>query len=107
MLFRSPGLTRAYARAAKDALDAAGKARMRPFTVLRLTCPYPMLERIRLLVSAQSGSIERTDFAAAVTLEFLLPKEHVSVFSKNLTELSGGSMEAEAAEDRFLPGPRE
>ena len=80
---------------------------MRPFTVLRLTCPYPMLERIRLPVSAQSGSIERTDFAAAVTLEFLLPKEHVSVFSKNLTELSGGSMTAEAAEDRFLPGPRE
>ena len=107
VLLGAPGLTRAYARAAKDALDAAGKARMRPFTVLRLTCPYPMLERIRLLVSEQSGSIERTDFAAAVTLEFLLPKEHVSVFSKNLTELSGGSMEAEAAEDRFLPGPRE
>ena len=107
VLLGAPGLTRAYARAAKDALDAAGKARMRPFTVLRLTCPYPMLERIRLLVSAQSGSIERTDFAAAVTLELLLPKEHVSVFSKNLTELSGGSMTAEAAEDRFLPGPRE
>ena len=106
VLLGAPGLTRAYARAAKDALDAAGKARMRPFTVLRLTCPYPMLERIRLLVSAQSGSIERTDFAAAVTLELLLPKEHVSVFSKNLTELSGGSMTAEAAEDRFLPGPR-
>lgn len=107
ILLGAGGLTRAYAKAAKDALDAAGKARMQPFTVLRLACPYPMLERIKLLVSARGGSIDQTDFGAAVTLQFLLPKGNVREFTENLTELSSGSMEAETIEDRFLPGPRE
>ena len=36
ILLGAGGLTRAYAKAAKDALDAAGKARMQPFSVLLL-----------------------------------------------------------------------
>lgn len=107
ILLGAGGLTRAYAKAAKDALDAAGKARMQPFAVLRLTCPYPMLERIKMLAAAQDGRIERTDFGAAVTLEILLPKENVGTFSENLTEFSSGSIAAEQIEECFLPGPRE
>lgn len=107
ILLGAGGLTRAYAKAAKDALDAAGKARMQPFAVLRLTCPYPMLERIKMLAAAQDGRIERTDFGAAVTLEILLPKENVGTFSENLTEFSSGSIVAEQIEECFLPGPRE
>lgn len=107
ILLGAGGLTRAYAKAAKDALDAAGKARMQPFAVLRLTCPYPMFERIKMLAAAQDGRIERTDFGAAVTLEILLPKENVGTFSENLTEFSGGSIAAEQIEECFLPGPRE
>ena len=34
ILLGAGGLTRAYAKAAKDALDNAGKARMQPFSVL-------------------------------------------------------------------------
>lgn len=107
ILLGAGGLTRAYAKAAKDALDAAGKARMQPFAVLRLTCPYPMLERIKMLAAVQDGRIERTDFGAAVTLEILLPKENVGTFSENLTEFSSGSIAAEQIEECFLPGPRE
>lgn len=107
ILLGAGGLTRAYAKAAKDALDAAGKARMQPFAVLRLTCPYPMLERIKILAAAQDGRIEHTDFGAAVTLEILLPKENVGTFSENLTEFSSGSIAAEQIEECFLPGPRE
>lgn len=107
ILLGAGGLTRAYAKAAKDALDAAGKARMQPFAVLRLTCPYPMLERIKMLAEAQDGRIEHTDFGAAVTLEILLPKENVGTFSENLTEFSSGSIAAEVVEECFLPGPRE
>lgn len=107
ILLGAGGLTRAYAKAAKDALDAAGKARMQPFAELRLTCPYPMLERIKMLAAAQDGRIERTDFGAAVTLEILLPKENVGTFSENLTEFSSGSIAAEQIEECFLPGPRE
>ena len=99
--------TRAYAKAAKDALDNAGKARMQLFSVLLLECPYPMFERIKLLIEGHEGKIESSDYGAAVTLTFLLPVQRTADFSAALTELSGGQMSAEEVEQRFLPGARE
>ena len=64
ILLGAGGLTRAYAKAAKDALDNAGKARMQPFSVLLLECPYPMFERIKLLIEGHEGRIESSDTAA-------------------------------------------
>ena len=107
ILLGAGGLTRAYAKAAKDALDAAGKARMQPFSVLLLECPYPMFERIKLLIEGHEGRIESRDYGAAVTLTFLLPVQRTADFSAALTELSGGQMSAEEVEQRFLPGARE
>jgi len=107
ILLGAGGLTRAYAKAAKDALDNAGKARMQPFSVLLLECPYPMFERIKLLIEGHEGRIESSDYGAAVMLTFLLPVQKVADFSAALTELSGGQMSAEEVEQRFLPGARE
>ena len=107
ILLGAGGLTRAYAKAAKDALDNAGKARMQPFSVLLLECPYPMFERIKLLIEGHEGRIESSDYGAAVTLTFLLPVQKTADFSTALTELSGGQMSAEEVEQRFLPGARE
>ena len=107
ILLGAGGLTRAYAKAAKDALDNAGKARMQPFSVLLLECPYPMFERIKLLIEGHEGRIESSDYGAAVTLTFLLPVQKTADFSAALTELSGGQMRAEEVEQRFLPGARE
>ena len=107
ILLGAGGLTRAYAKAAKDALDKAGKARMQPFSVLLLECPYPMFERVKLLIEDHEGRIESSDYGAAVTLSFLLPVGKVEAFSAALTELSGGQMSAGEIEQRFLPGARE
>ena len=107
ILLGAGGLTRAYAKGAKDALDAAGKARMQPFSVLLLECPYPMFERIKLLIEGHEGRIESSDYGAAVTLTFLLPVQKTADFSAALTELSGGQLSAEEVEQRFLPGARE
>ena len=107
ILLGAGGLTRAYARAAKDALDKAGKARMQPFSVLLLECPYPMFERVKLLIEDHEGRIESSDYGAAVTLSFLLPVGKTEAFSSALTELSGGQLSAEEVEQRFLPGARE
>ena len=107
ILLGAGGLTRAYAKAAKDALDNAGKARMQLFSVLLLECPYPMFERIKLLIEGHEGRIESSDYGAAVTLTFLLPVQKTADFSAALTELSGGQMSAEEVEQRFLPGARE
>ena len=107
ILLGAGGLTRAYAKAAKDALDNAGKARMQPFSVLLLECPYPMFERVKLLIEGHEGRIESSDYGAAVTLTFLLPVQKTADFSTALTELSGGQLSVEEVEQRFLPGARE
>ena len=107
ILLGAGGLTRAYAKAAKDALDRAGKARMQPFAVLKIDCPYPLHERVLRLIDAHSGSVEKTDFAASAVLTVLLPSEKTDAFALALTELSGGALSAETVELRFLPGQRE
>ena len=90
-----------------DEMGKAGKARMQPFSVLLLECPYPMFERVKLLIEDHEGRIESSDYGAAVTLSFLLPVGKTEAFSAALTELSGGQMSAEEVEQRFLPGARE
>lgn len=107
VLLGAGGLTRAYARSAKDALDAAGKARMRLWSAVTVDCPYPMLERLKLLAAAHGGTVEGTDFGAAVSVRILLPQENAAGFDAALTELSAGTMTARRESERFLPGPRE
>ena len=107
VLLGAGGLTRAYARSAKDALDAAGKARMRLWSAVTVDCPYPMLERLKLLAAAHGGTVEGTDFGAAVSIRILLPQENAAGFDAALTELSAGTMTARCEGERFLPGPRE
>ena len=107
VLLGAGGLTRAYAKSAKDALDAAGKARMRLWSAVTVDCPYPMLERLKLLAAAHGGTVEGTDFGAAVSVRILLPRENAAGFDAALTELSAGTMTARREGERFLPGPRE
>lgn len=107
VLLGAGGLTRAYAKSAKDALDAAGKARMRLWSAVTVDCPYPMLERLKLLAAAHGGMVEGTDFGAAVSVRILLPQENAAGFDAALTELSAGTMTARREGERFLPGPRE
>ncbi len=107
ILLGAGGLTRAYAKSAKDALDAAGKARMRLWTSLAVDCPYPMLERLKLLIAAHKGIMQDTQFGAAVSVQLLLPSEGVAGFEAALTELSAGTMTAENGGESFLPGERE
>ena len=107
VLLGAGGLTRAYAKSAKDALDAAGKARMSLWTALAVDLPYPMLERLKLLASAHGGIVENTEFGAAVRLSLRLPSGNVSAFEAALTELSAGAIAAERLGESFLPGERE
>ncbi|MBQ5799102.1 MAG: YigZ family protein, partial [Oscillospiraceae bacterium] len=107
ILLGAGGLTRAYAKSAKDALDAAGKSKMSLWALRAVDCPYPLLERLKLLIAAQDGIVTDTEFSAAVRVHFRLPEGKVSSFDAALTELSAGSMAAEELGEEFLPGLRE
>ena len=105
VLLGAGGLTRAYGGTAKLALDAAGISRMRLWAVLAVPCPYPLYERMQLLVEKSGGTVESADFGSDVLLTVLLPAEDTAGFRTAVTELSAGSVEVLVEEERFRPGP--
>ena len=92
ILLGTGGLARAYGKAAKDALDAAGIAEMRVWRRLAARCPYAFFERVKLELDGRSGILEDSQFGADITLNVLLPDGEVSPFTDSMRELSAGKL---------------
>ena len=92
ILLGAGGLTRAYAKTAKDALDAAGIAKRCVWDVIEIPCSYAFLERAKLELAAQDGVIEAIDYGAQILIRALLPQEHTAALCARLCELSAGSV---------------
>lgn len=106
VLLGTGGLTRAYARGARDALETAGIAKMSLWTLWDVPCTYPLLERIRLDIAACGGIERDADYGADITLRVAFPTGGAERFVPKLTELSAGALEIATAGEEFLPGPR-
>ncbi len=107
ILLGAGGLTRAYAKGAKDALDAAGISRMSLWTLWDIPCTYPLYERVKLEVESCGGVVRSADYGADILLRGAFPAGGAERFAPRLTELSAGSLAMTAAGEEFLPGPRE
>ena len=89
------GLVRAYTQATQAVVaDVPRAQKVLAHTVL-LAVPYPLLERIRLLVAAAEGEILDENFAADVTMTLRFPVEKLSGFEDRLRELSAGKLDVE------------
>ena len=106
ILLGAGGLTRAYTRGAKDALQAVGAAEMSLWTLWDIPCPYPLLERVKLDITACGGVVRDAVYAADVTLRAAFPAGGAEQFTPRLTELSAGALAMVPAGEEFLPGPR-
>ena len=95
ILLGAGGLCRAYTKAAKDALDDAGISELRPWSVLRLDCPYALFERVKLEADKRGGLVRDADYGAQIALTILLPQPEEAEFRKALQELSAGSLAPE------------
>ncbi len=107
VLLGAGGLTRAYTRGAKAALDAAGIARMSLWTLWDVPCTYPLFERVKLEIFACGGVVRDVAYGADITLRAAFPAGAAQSFAGKLTELSAGGLDMTAAGEEFLPGPRE
>ena len=107
ILLGAGGLTRAYARGAKDALDASGVCRMSLWTRWEIPCTYPLFERIKLEIVDCGGSLRSVDYGADLLLHTAFPAGGAERFQVKLTELSAGSLFMLPAGEEFLSGPRE
>lgn len=93
ILLGAGGLVRAYSKAAKMALDAAGVSLMRQWDVLLLACPYPLFERTKALIASHDGIIETTEFGADVLIQALVPASGTAAFAQAVLDLSSGGIE--------------
>ena len=107
ILLGAGGLSRAYARGAKDSLSAAGVATLGQWTVLRVGCAYPLLEQVKLELAAAGGTADAIAYGADVVLTVSVPSGNVARLGQRLTELSAGSIEPEELTKTFRPGLRE
>lgn len=107
ILLGAGGLTRAYAKGAKDALIASGAATMGLWAQAEIPCTYPLLERVKQEIAAQGGIIDDTVYGADILLSVSLPGESVEALQSRLTELSAGSMTVQVIGESYRPGLRE
>lgn len=102
ILLGAPGLLRAYNHTAALAFDAAEIIVMRKCDILKLVCPYDFYARAEILVRSSGGTIRKRDFTENVSLEIVLAEGLNENFSKQLTELSGGTLSAEKTDSVYI-----
>lgn len=100
-LLGAGGLVRAYSKAAKMALDAAGVSVMRQWDVLLIACEYSFFERAKALIATHGGVVESSDFAADIVIEALIPAAATDAFCAKLTDMSAGTIVPERLDPVF------
>ena len=99
------GLVRAYSDAVRLVVGAVPRAEKVLTHTIMLVFPYTYLERMRLLVAAQSGTVLDEDFAADVTLTARITVDKLPSFQAALSELTNGKVHAEviSTENVLMP----
>ncbi len=101
-LLGAPGLTRAFAKAAKIGLDAAGVSEMRLWSEIAIDCGYHQYEMLRLALAHAGGAEQDTEFAADVIIRALLPAQELEPFEKRVQNTTSGSVCVQKTGDRFM-----
>ena len=104
ILLGAGGLCRAYTKAAKDALDAAGIAKMQPWLRQQFDIPYALFERVKLLLSQLEGVLEDAQYGAGITVTCRIPEGADEQLRTALRELSSGSVVPVLLEEIFCAG---
>jgi uncharacterized YigZ family protein len=99
------GLVRAYSEAVRLVVEAVPRAEKVLTHTVMLAFPYTYLERVRLLVSAQAGTVLDEEFAGDVTLTARLNVEHLADFQSALSDLTRGTVQAEIIETKKILMP--
>lgn len=90
-LLGAGGLVRAYAKSAKDAVDAAIRLKMIPCGIYVLVCDYSLHQKLSRRLSDGGYIIKNTDFGSEVTLEVGVTARRRAEFEKTVAETSLGA----------------
>lgn len=103
-LLGTGGLVRAYSRAARDAVMAAGISVMRQWKKLDLITPYTFLERLKQETERFGGQILGTEYSSDVCVHMMLPAESAEGYCAAVRDLSAGSIAQIDAGEVFCAG---
>ena len=94
ILLGAGGLVRAYAHAAKLAVDAAQRKVMSPAVLVEMQMDYNQYGRINNVLSKYTAIVQDTAFTDMVTMRILLIERDVETFRAELTEMTAATVEA-------------
>ena len=94
ILLGAGGLVRAYAHAAKLAVDAAQRKVMSPAVLVEMKMDYNQYGRINNVLSKYTAIVQDTAFTDMVTMQILFIERDVEAFRAELTEMTAATVEA-------------
>ena len=95
------GLTRAYARAAALALDAAGEAACGLFYEAECVCSYSDYEKFARAAAGYGVITDKTSYGEAITVNFALRAEYYEEFAEKLKNITNGEAKISKTGERF------
>lgn len=98
------GLSRAYGKAAKDAIENAGIVTYEPYAVCSLTCSYGDYEKYRAEFQKFGVLIDDVRFSERVELIYAVKTERMEALGDRICEMSGGSDCPKFLENRYDKG---
>ncbi|MBR2615683.1 MAG: YigZ family protein [Clostridia bacterium] len=101
ILLGAGGLARAYARGARDAVEAAGICRFSKVFVAKASIPYALFPKAEFEIGVRSFRVTGKEFGEEVTLSFLVSESERESLSALLGDLSGGRIRVETVGETF------
>lgn len=101
ILLGAGGLARAYARGARDAVEAAGICRFSRFHKGKIAIPYHLFSKVEFELNAREYRLTGKEFGEGVDLYLLVSEKEREGLEELLADLSGGKMNLEIVGDTF------
>lgn len=105
VLLGTGGLVRAYTLAVQEALKNCPTARMQRGKRLQIETDYNGIGKILYLLGKWNLTQESSEYTDRVRLTVLVPKEEISDFIREITEVTAGRGRIEELEEVFYPVP--
>ena len=103
VLLGAGGLTRAYGKAAKLALDAAGKATFVLYHEVKLSCDYSSYQKLKYDLNVMGIEEYGTEYGEGVSTLALLSDEELQKVQDTLNTITSGKGKFEIVGERFAP----
>lgn len=101
ILLGAGGLVRAYARAAKAALDAAGVAVFSKYRIFKLDCEYSLGSKLKYELPRRDAEIIGLGYTDLVNIVIKVAPENEKSVSDYVADCSGGKVELQLIGEKY------